>query len=260
MSTTWLEGDRSFFLGAAATLIQDDREIASTWASKHVVPNAAYGWLIGRFVESDKPNNNRQVFSLKGLQLGQPTIQHAPMNMNHSDRRVVGAFVASELLYPTATEGDVAEEQASLNPYIESLAVMWKHYFPDEFMVIAKANQEGSLYYSMECKPTHVQCTGEGGCEQTYEYAGRISASYCDHLNKMQSDKYLINPHFTAGAAITPPVRPGWANADVRQLVANHLELAERIYEGVQEDLPHLNSAQWEGLMAELLLVQTARS
>lgn len=377
--TEWLEGNRSFFMGAQAHLIDDDRETASTWASKHVVHNPAYSWVIGRFVESDRANNNRQLFSLKGLQMAQPSIQHAPMNMNHNNRRVVGAFVASELLYPTAGPVEEAKEfspekrdklakegkaqsdgsypienesdlknaiqafgrsknpsatkahikkranalglssllpaewsmdmeemdspkcencgadmvmssegemecpmcgedpeddedtedakkkkdsecasalTASLNPYIESLGVVWRHYFPEEHMLIARAHQEGSLYYSMECVPSHVQCTGDGGCEQTFEYAGRISPTYCDHLNKTTSDKFLINPHFTAGAIIVPPVSPGWANADIHSLVAKQAELAERVYEGVKEELPHLDAAQWEGLMAELLALQ----
>jgi hypothetical protein len=371
--TEWLEGNRSFFMGAQAALIEEDREIASTWASEHVVHNPAYSWVIGRFVESDRANNNRQLFSLKGLQMAQPSIQHAPMNMNHNNRRVVGAFVASELLYPTAgpvetskefspdkrqklakegkaqsdgsfpienesdlknaihafgrsknpaatkahikkraralglsnlipeqwaameeeekcencgsdmvmsSEGEMecpvcgaehedeeeakkkkdsecaADLTASLNPYIESLGVVWRHYFPEEHMLIARAHQEGSLFYSMECVPSHVQCTGEGGCEQTFEYAGRVSNTYCEHLNKTTSDKYLINPHFTAGAIIVPPVRPGWANADIHSLVAKQAELAERVYEGVKDEFPHLDAAQWEGLMTELLALQ----
>lgn len=256
--TTWIEGDRSFFLGAQAHLIEDDRETASSWASKYVIANPAYSWVVGRFVESDKANNNKQLFSLKGLQLAKPSIQHAPMNMNHSNRRIVGAYVASELLYPTVAEGEEAQavESASLNPYIESLGVVWKHYFPDEHMLISKANQEGALYYSMECVPSHVQCTGEGGCEETYEYAGRVSPTYCDHINKMESDKYLINPWFTAGAIIVPPVKPGWVNADVKQMVAQQAELAERIYTGVQEDTPHLSATQWEGLMQQFMALQ----
>jgi hypothetical protein len=251
--TVWVEGEHSFFLGAKASLIEDNHEVAANWASDFVVPNPAYSWILGRFVESDKANNNRQLFSLKGLQMAKPSIQHAPMNMNHSNRRVVGAFVASELLYPTVPDGEEAAESASLNPYIESLAVVWKHYFPDEYVEIARAHHEGALYYSMECVPSHVQCTGEGGCEETFEYAGRISPTYCEHLNKTTSDKYLINPWFTAGACIVPPVRPGWANADVHSLVSRQVELAERIHDGIADEMPHLSAAEWEGLMTEFM-------
>lgn len=285
--TTWFEGNRSFFLGAQAELIKDDREIASTWASKHVVHNPAYKFVLGRFVEADRPNNNRQLFSLEGLQLARPSIQHAPMNMNHSSRRVVGAFIATELIYPTdavpkkqiaqsgidelcskcgeAIPGDyevcpkcaeAAMEAAGikLNPYIESLGVMWRHYFPEEYDLIEDAESEGRLFYSMECIPREIQCAGDLGCGAKFAYAGRQSDDYCEHLNASSSDKYLINPHFTAGALIVPPVRPGWSHADVQQLVSAHSELAEQIYMGVSADMGHLAVPEWEHIMAQLLV------
>ncbi len=267
--TAWIEGDRSFFMGARASLVEEDREVAGSWASKHINHNPAYSFVLGRFVESDRANGNRQLFSLKGLQMAQPTIQHAPMNMNHSARRIVGSFVASELLYPTASEDEAEMEplreaamaaNSTLNPYIESLGVMWRHYFPDEYMEISKAHQEGALYFSMEAIPSHVQCVGNGGCEETFEYAGRTSPTYCEHINKTMSDKFLINPHFTAGAIIVPPVKPGWANADIHSLVAQHAELADEVFEHVKAELPHLSTSEWEGLMGELLVLATVDS
>lgn len=315
--TTWIQGERSFFLGAQAFLVEDDREIASSWASKHIVTNPAYKFVLGRFVEADRANNNKQLFSLKGLQLARPTIAHAPMNMNHSSRRVVGAFVATDLVYPTGqraaaggvlepgsptppydcpvcgesvgpedlpegqdpmvpgvtpcphcgavldTNGRLVDSQqagasdAGLNAYIEALGVFWRHYFPEEFALVEAAHAEGKLYYSMECIPAQIQCAGADGCGETYEYAGRISDTYCSHLNDHISDKHLIDPHFTAGAILVPPVRPGWSNADIHSLVAGHAELAEQIYDGVREDLRHLDSRDWELLMAQLLALST---
>lgn len=283
--TTWLEGNRSFFLGAQASLITEDREIASSWASKHVVHNPAHAWVLGRFVEADRANNNRQLFSLKGLQMARPSIQHAPMNMNHEYRHVVGAYVAAELIYPTTESAAVVggepcprcgeptdpgmgitvcascerslEEarvsDAYLNPFIEALGVVWKHYFRKEHEAIEAAHAEGRLFYSMECIPREIQCTGVGGCGETFTYAGRQAASYCVHLNESASDKLLIQPHFTAGAILIPPVRPGWSNADVHSLVAAHASFAEQVYEGVKEEMPHLSPADWEALMNELL-------
>jgi hypothetical protein len=280
--TTWLEGERSFFLGAQAFLVEDDREIAASWASPYVMQNAAYKYVLGRFVEADRANNNKQLFTLAGLQMARPTITHAPMNMNHAHRRVVGAFVATELVYPTGPiqaaagepcpgcgepvpEGDVCPscskallaEEIALNPYIEALGVFWKHYFPEDFALVEDAHAEGRLYYSMECIPAKIQCAGDEGCGATYEYAGRKSNSYCAHLNEHVSDKLLIQPHFTAGAILVPPVRPGWTHADVHSLVAKHEQLASDIYDGVKSDLGHLDPTQWESIMAELLVLAT---
>lgn len=304
MSTIWMEGEHSFFLGAQAQIVEDSREIASAWAAKHIVPNPAYKWVVGRFVEADKANNNRQLFSLDGLQMARPTIAHAPMNMNHSPNRIVGSYIAAEMIYPTSqasafnthvdeagisslpecpachtamrlTKSDawcpdcepVKEqtynatleklEQAGvqLNPFIEALGVFWRHYFPDEYRLVEAAHAEGRLFYSMECVAEQVQCTGDGGCGETFDYAGRVSPTYCEHLNHAASDKFLIEPHFTAGAILVPPVMPGWSHADIHSLVAQQMEAAERVYQGLSEELPHLHESQWEGLMHQLLLM-----
>lgn len=312
--TSWVEGNRSFFIGAPATLIgADDRETAS-WASPHIQHNPAYKWVLGRFVEADRANNNRQLFSLEGLQIARPTIAHAPMNMSHDTRRVVGAYVAAELLYPTggaataAVEGEngpfpcpgcgspiddnelpddiedttcpkcgqtfpprgyvnsgeakmtggleVADAgDAGLNPYIEALGVFWRHYFPEEYQLVQVAHAQGRLFFSMECVPAQIQCTGKGGCGSQFEYAGRQSPTYCDHLNKSTSDKYLIDPHFTAGAMLVPPIQPGWSRADVHSLVAEHSEFAERLYDSIAVSQSHLEKSVWESTMAELLVL-----
>lgn len=317
--TTWLQGRDSFFFGAQAFLVDNEHETASSWASKYLVQNPAYKWVLGRFVEADRANNNKQLFSLKGLQMARPTIAHAPMNMNHSSRRVVGSYVATDLVYPTDTAatipGGVLEpgsptppydcpvcgesvgpedlpegydpmapagnpcpkcgailnndghlvdslqtagvSDAGLNAYIEALGVFWRHYFPEEYALVEAAHKEGKLYYSMECIPAQIQCAGADGCGETFQYAGRMSDTYCAHLKEGVSDKYLIEPHFTAGAILVPPVRPGWSNADIHSLVAKHAELAEHIYDGVEADMSHLDPKEWEVLMAQLLALAT---
>jgi hypothetical protein len=245
--TAWIEGKRGFYLGAQAYVLDDSKEVA--WAEKHIVHNPAHKWIIGKFVEAEKANNNRQYFSLDGLRMAQPTIAHAPMNMNHSGRRIVGAYVATDFVYPTGSE----EEAAAFNPFIEALAVFWAAHFPEDWNEVEKAHAEGHLYYSMECVPSHLKCAGENGCNQEFEYAGRTSPSYCQHLNQGASEKFLVNPHFTAGACIVPPVRPGWNNADVHSLVANHADAADRVYAEVAQDMDHLGPREWELMMVELL-------
>lgn len=280
--TTVVEGKHSIFMGAQAFLLENDRETASSWASEHITKNPAYKWVLGRFVEADRPNNNKQLFSLEGLQMSRPTIAHAPMNLNHSSRRVVGAYVATDLVYPTdgasvesadltcgapifdadgkqiGVVGELAQvSDAGLNPYIEALGVFWRRYFPEEYALVEAAHAEGRLYYSMECVPQQVQCAGAAGCGETYEYDGRVSDTYCSHLNEHVSDKFLINPHFTAGAVLVQGVRPGWSHADVHTLVAGYADLAETIYDGVSRDLSHLDPRDWELLMNELLILTT---
>lgn len=281
-------------MGAQAFLLEDDREMASTWAAPYVHHNPAHKWVLGRFVEADKANRNRQLFTLDGLRMKNPTIAHAPMNMNHQASKIVGAYVASELLYPTGPVEDASEvvncplcgeplasgqvegedplctkcgsdkkkmsaflETAALdlNPYIEALAVFWRHQFPREYLAVEEAHAEGKLFYSMECMPSDVQCVGDGGCGKEFAYAGRVSDTYCSHINSMTSDKLLINPHFTAGALIIPPVNPGWTHADVHSLVAGHELMAQNLYDDVQQEFPHLSPKEWEGLMAELLVM-----
>lgn len=302
MTTAWFEGERSFFMASQAQLIVNDRELAAAWYSNKIVHNPAYAHVVGRFVEADRPNLNKQLFSLEGLKLARPTITHAPMNMDHSSRRVVGAFIGTDLIFPTGQRADAtigcpgpecgqtypmvedacpacgatnpttvnnyspsdgnddaplggayASSDAGLNPYIEALGVFWRHYFADEYDRIEAAHAEGKLAFSMECMPRRIQCTGNGGCGVEYAYDGRTSPTYCAHLNMSASDKYLIDPHFTAGALLIPPMQPGWSHAEVHQLVAQHAALAERIYNGVATSFSHLDPREWERMMGELL-------
>lgn len=247
--TIWMETDKAFYLGGQAWIVEENLETA--WAEKHIVRNPAYSWVLGKFVEADKANSNKQYFSMEGLKMAQPSILHAPMNMNHSVRRVVGTYVSTELVYPT----DAAAEDP-LNPYVEALGAFWKHYFPEEFHLVDSAAKEGELYFSMECLPRQVKCFGDNGCESTFDYDGPSSPTYCAHLNERSSDKYLIEPHFTAGAILVPPVRPGWKHASVEQLsklVSDNAKEAEMAYNGIADTAPQLSSVEWEDMMLQLM-------
>lgn len=247
--TIVLEGQNSVFFGASASLVEENYETASEWAKPLITPLKDRSWIVARFVEADRPNRNKQMFTLEGLQVHRPSIHNAPMNLNHQQRRVVGTWTDTELIYPTGED----PEEADLNPYIENLGVIWKWYFPNEFAEIQRAQAEGTLTVSMECVPDRIQCAGENGCQAEFAYEGPISKAYCGHLQARTSDKLLINPHFIGGAVLLPGTEPGWAKADVKQLVAQHAGLADRIREGVEDEFPHLDATQWEGLMGSLL-------
>lgn len=259
--TVLYEAKNSFWLGTQATVIRPDSELA--WAEKYVQTNAAYSWVLGKFVEANNANSNRQYFSLDGLRMAQPTIAHAPMNINHAPRRIVGAYVATEMLYPI--DGEPAFEGTMQNPYVEALGVFWKHYFPEEYAIVQMASDTGNLFFSMECVPSSLKCDGMAGCGQQFAYDGRYSPDYCDHLNHPTNStiKHLIDPHFTGGALIVPPEKPGWKKASVDQLsllIEENAKEAEMAYEGIKEEFSQLSPQAWESMMIELVaLAESAK-
>lgn len=255
--TTLIRGDNSYFLGAQAFVLDDaelERDISSDWANQHIEKNPAVKWILGRFVEADNPNRNRQAWSLEDLRLKRPTINHAPMNMVHQARNVVGAFVATELLYPTE---DVAADGAVQHPHIEALGVFWRYYFPNEFNAIQKAHDEGSLFFSQECVADSVRFEDvSSGKTETFPYDGPRSLSYGDWNDNAEAIRWLDNPHFLGGALILPPVNPGWANAHIKtlsQYVDEHEDLANEIFTSVEQQAPHLSADQIEGITLGLI-------
>lgn len=233
-----IQKEKTIVFSSSASLVEEDREVAA-WYSDRIQHNKAHRWVLGRFVESERPNRNGQMFSTDGLVLGKPTIVHSPMNINHASSRVIGAFVGADIVYST---------EQNDNPYIEALGVVWKYYFPEEFALIETAHAMGVLAYSMECVPEAIQCSGDSGCNEQFAYMGAISPSYCEHLNNRVSDKLLINPHFVGGALVVPPAKPGWKDADVYSLVAKD----ETTLEKVATEFPHLNEEQWINIMSFL--------
>lgn len=242
-------GRNRVYLGARAQLIETDREIASEWASGRITINPAHAWVLGKFVEADRANSNGQFFAMDGLEFGKPTIDHAPMNINHSARNIVGAFVASELMFPEAESAGEFD-----HPYIESLGVMWKYYFPEEYRNVQHANENGGLFYSMECVPRAVSSVGGSDDSVEYEYAGRQSPTYPTELNAREVPMKLIDPHFVGGALIIPPVKPGWSNANTK-VVAGFMndcwQEAERAFESIAPTAGEM----WEQVMGELILL-----
>jgi hypothetical protein len=253
MSVIAHEGSNSFHFGARAVLLSDNYEIetASDWASQHVKKNGAYSWILGSFVEAERPNNNKQFFSTAGLQMGKPSIMHAPLNINHNQNRVVGTFVASELLFPKD-----AEAASTQLPQIESLAVMWRYYYPDAYQMVQAAHQENSLFFSMECVPRAISSIGGVDDSKEYKYEGRVSKNYPDDINERAVDGiHLIDPHFVGGALVIPPERPGWSKAEVKQvstLMKDQWREMESVCAAVRETSPELADSKVEWVAAAL--------
>jgi hypothetical protein len=248
----FFEGKDRIYMAGQAWLMDDARtdiEVAtSEWATAHMVPNEANSYVLGRFVEADRANNNKQYFRLGDLLLAQPTITHAPLNVNHQSQPV-GTFISSEMQYPV---------DDSDHPYIEALAAVWKHYFPTAYEAIQRAFAEGNLYYSMEAVPRTLSTIGGSDDAAEYAYEGRISPNYPREINERDCDIVLNSPHFVGGALIIPPSRPGWSHADVKQMskfMHQQWETAEEIYSGVQTMAPHADPSTWEIIMGELILM-----
>lgn len=204
------EGKDRIYLGGHAHLIENDREVASDWAKGIIKHNPAISWVVGRYVEADRANSNKQYFRLGDLRMKRATLDHAPMNINHSSRNIVGTFLANELVYP---------DEANDHPYIEAVGAIWKYYFPEEHEMVQRANKDGSLYFSMEAVPESLSTIGGSDDAAQYAYMGRQHESYPEEINTRSCEAIVCNnPHFVGGALIIPPNKPGWSNANITQV------------------------------------------
>lgn len=244
------------WVGGRAAILGDGADGLKAWAEKHVRKDPDIKWILGNYVEADNANSNGHIFPLADLQdYGVATIPNKPLNMLHHGRYVIGSLVAAEMV------DGAPKASGEPGQVVEVLSAMWQNFFRDESQLLQRAHEEGALYYSMECMPSSITCpVADCGVEAAWE--GFESEKYCAHMNASRvSRKRLNKPHFNAGAAIIPPVQPGWKNADITDISAllkQHAEKAEKLYSDLQEDSPHLNARAWEQLMTEILVMAEA--
>lgn len=227
-------------------------------------------WIGGDFAEADLPNRNKQFWTAKDLAMAEYTILHAPLNMVHKFRQPVGFFAATKTvkLKQTADKADEAaakERQGSMK--IQALSGLWSHIFSFEAAQADAADEAGLLFYSMECRGSHLICAsdeaaGITGCGQKFDY-GQID-THCEHLLERSSVRHIVNPVFRGGALIIPPVRPGWAKAHasvlddaVMQEAASFAEQNEKQYEAIGGD-GALSAAAWEQTMGLVVAAANA--
>jgi len=253
--TLLYRGENSYFLGASAELVDfADRDTASGWASKHIFPNDAIKWVIAKYVEADNPNSNRQCWSLEDLRMAQPTINYAPMNMLHKADKIVGAYVANEMIYPTVD--DESDSADAAHPYIETVGAFWRYYFPEQLAAIESAYNEGTLYQSMECVAKTITFETPDGETAEFDYMGPFHESYGSWNEKADAVRHLNQPHFLGGALIIPPTLPGWKGAEVKDLsefVRTHEDLASETFASIASEKPHLEAKQVEEITLALL-------
>jgi hypothetical protein len=274
METMVLERGSSAYLvnSAAVVRTQDDvsadlaAAVSQSWSIEK--SNPMITWIAGDFVESDRPNSNKQFWTAGDLELAEYSILHAPLNMVHKFRTPVGFFAETKVI-PTqrGKVGDKADldelaAAAKAKPMkIAALSGLWSHIFPFENVQVEAANDAGLLFYSMECRGTHLTCAGPNGCGKTFEYA-KVK-THCEHLMERASVRHIVNPTFRGGALIVPPVRPGWKNANasivsdaVMQEAAAFAEQNEEQYNVLNAAGADLSASAWEQLMAQVIQSQ----
>lgn len=239
-------GAKTVITGPATT------ERAAMWGAPPN-PNRHMLWMQGRFVGGERPNRNGAFWSTSDLQVGHPTVAHGPLNWLHEERHVIGAIADARFIPAGATNTTGASHRAAetADPHITALAAIWQWIYPTEASVVQMASDAGVLAYSMECVAQAIQCTGDNGCGQTFDYMQVAAAGAgCEHLKQRTSVHRLVNPIFLGGAVIVPPTRPGWADADA-SVMKEAARMAEAAYE--QAGRPDIPANTWEQMMTGVL-------
>jgi len=273
METMVLDRGRSTYLINTAKVVRTDADAADVAATltggwKLDKSSPFIQWIAGDFVEGDKPNSNTQFWTAGDLELAEYTIRYTPLNMVHRFRVPIGFFAQTKVVKlkrdkaKTATAADGKTEQTG-SMKIQALSGLWSHIFPFEAAQAEAADAEGLLFYSMECRGTHLTCAGDNGCGKTFDYMA--IDTHCEHLQERSSIRHIVNPTFRGGALIVPPVRPGWKNASASIIsdavmieAAAFAEENESQYSALNADGRALTAAGWEQLMGLVLQAHTS--
>lgn len=276
MDTLVLERGSSNYLVNVARVVRSEADVSSDLAETVAddswqvdKANPFIQWIAGDFVEAENPNSNTQYWTAGDLELAEYSIKYAPLNMVHKFRQPIGFYAATKVV---KLEKDAAAKLAKPKETagtlkIQALSGLWTHIFPFEAAQVEAADDAGLLFYSMECRGTHLICgtdeaKGLTGCGQKFDYM-QVD-THCEHLLERSSVRHIVNPTFRGGAIIVPPVRPGWKNAKasvleeaVMQEAAAFAEQNERAYNQLAADGVEISATAWEQLMA--MAIQTAR-
>ncbi len=229
-------------IAAPASVLNDPeqlpRELAAAW-QKASASNQHFLWLAGRFVEADRPNRNKAMWSTKDLELGEPTVANGPLNWLHEERHIIGSIADAKLVLV-----DREAAATGVGNHIAAAAVVWPWLWPNEAKMIEAASDENRLWYSMECISRQVACLS---CqhEMTYRDYMTKAADRCGHM-RMGEPRRFAQPSFLGGAVILPPVRPGWAHASVNVMrqASTEVERQAAAFVGMETEEAELLAAQ----------------
>jgi hypothetical protein len=188
--------------------------------------------------------------------------------MVHRFRNPIGFYAATKTvqlqrkLKPVPADGAADKKDAPGSMKIQALSGLWSHIFPFEAAQAEAADAAGLLFYSMECRGTHLVCAGDNGCGEKFDYMA--VDTHCEHLRDRSSIRHIVNPTFRGGALIVPPVKPGWKNANASVVsdavmleAAAFAEQNESQYAALTADGVDLTAAGWEQLMGLVLQTHT---
>ena len=264
MDTLVLEQGNSTYLVNSARLVKTDDE-AADYAAEATVDwnvdksNPFVQWIAGDFVEADNANQNGQFWTAGDLELAEYSIRYAPLNMVHKFRQPIGFYAATKTVKLDRKDAAlklVKPEEKAGSMKIQALSGLWTHIFPFEAAQAEAADDANLLFYSMECRGTHLTCgtdeaRGLQGCGETFDYM-QVD-THCEHLLERSSVRHIVSPTFRGGALIVPPVRPGWKNANasilteaVMQEAASFAEQNEKAYNQLNADGTELSASAWE--------------
>lgn len=94
-----IESGERLFLAAPVDILRGDRVVAE-WTNRSIIPNDKFLYIQARYVEADKPNENRHFWAFEELQEAQHTIANSPINVMHRPNDIVGVMLDSELMFP----------------------------------------------------------------------------------------------------------------------------------------------------------------
>ena len=267
METMVFDKGHSTYLVNSARLVKARADISADLAASVIDPDwqvekssPFVQWIAGDFVEADRPNNNTQFYTAGDLEMAEYTIRYAPLNMIHRFRTPIGFFAATKTV---KLEKEEAADQDASPLKIQALSGLWSHIFPFESAQVDAADDAGLLFYSMECRGSHLICgtdeaRGLVGCGGKFDYMA--VDDHCAHLQERSSVRHIVNPVFRGGAAIVPPVRPGWKGANASVLSAAVMQEAaqfaaqnEEQYNSLVATGTDLSASAWEHLMAQVV-------
>lgn len=259
-------GGRMLLTAPAQTFTMADElppELALRWEQAST-GNPFMTWLQGRFVEAEKANRNGAFWSTEDLQFGEMSVRHGPLNWLHEESTVVGVIADNALVHPkpqqvaSSTTSNTTTTANGLfgpqpRPYIAAVSAVWRWVHPERAFAIEKAAGDGDLYYSMECISREMSCVTDGdrvGCGQSFDYLQAMTnpEKCCEHIANRSSARRMVDPAFLGGAAIVPPVQPGWGEANV-ELMKQASKLAEQTHKASAGE----SDEKWVALMASLM-------